>query len=67
MRLLGRVTGQTDIVRRLTASLVVATDKLQLRTGWTPRVSLDAGLESMAKSFLSGENKVHREVTRKAA
>ncbi|MEK6257011.1 MAG: NAD-dependent epimerase/dehydratase family protein [Planctomycetota bacterium] len=67
MRLLGRVTGKTDFVRRLTDSLVVATDKIQLLTGWTPLVSLDAGLESMVRTFLSGENKVSREVTRKAA
>ena len=67
MRLLGRVTGQTDVVRRLTASLVVATDKIRLRTDWTPRVSLDAGLESMAKTFLAGENEAHRELTRQAA
>lgn len=61
MRLLGRVTGKTDFVRRLTDSLVVATNKIQLLTGWTPLVSLEAGLESMARTFLSNENKVSRE------
>ena len=67
MRLLGRVTGKTDFVRRLTDSLVVATDKIQLATGWTPLVPLDAGLESMARTFLSDDNKVPRESERKAA
>ena len=67
MRLLGRVTGKTDFVRRLTDSLVVATDKIQLLTGWTPLVSLETGLESMARTFLSCENKIARKTMRKAA
>ncbi len=67
MRLLGRVTGKTDFVRRLTDSLVVATDKIQFLTGWSPHVSPEAGLESMARTFLSGEQTVSREDARKAA
>ena len=67
MRLLGRVTGKTDFVRRLTDSLVVATDKIQLLTGWTPRVSMETGLESMARTFLSCENRIPRKAMRRAA
>lgn len=53
MRLLGRVSGRIETVRRLTDSLLLSTVKIRHRVGWNPRITMEDGLKAMARDYLS--------------
>lgn len=50
---LGRITGRVETVRRLTDSLVVDGARFRNETGWTPRYTLDQGLNETAQWYLA--------------
>lgn len=51
LRLLGKVTGKSAAIRRLTESLQVDNRAFCLRTGWRPPFTLDQGLAATAEWF----------------
>ncbi|MBT3305479.1 MAG: SDR family oxidoreductase [Alphaproteobacteria bacterium] len=55
LRLVGRLTGKSQTVDRLTGSLQVNDDKIRQQLGWTPPFNVVQGLDKMATWFISGK------------
>lgn len=51
LSVLGKITGKSAAIRRLTGSLQVDSRAFQLRTGWRPPFTLDQGLAATAEWF----------------
>ncbi|CAE6812034.1 N-acetyl-alpha-D-glucosaminyl-diphospho-ditrans, octacis-undecaprenol 4-epimerase [Paraburkholderia domus] len=56
LRLLGAVTGKKAAIDRVTGSLQVDITQAKTVLGWTPRVSVDQGIEHTVADFLSTWN-----------
>lgn len=56
-RLVGKVTGKTDIVDRLLGSLQVDITHTKNTLGWTPPQTLEDGFKETAEAFLLNKNK----------
>jgi nucleoside-diphosphate-sugar epimerase len=51
MKLLGKLTGKSGAVNRLTGSLMVDSSKIRQELGWVPHFTMDEGLAVTASWF----------------
>lgn len=56
-RLVGKLTGKTDVVNRLLGSLQVDISHTKKTLGWAPPQTLEEGFKETADAFLSNKNK----------
>lgn len=56
-RLVGKITGKTDVVNRLLGSLQVDISNTKDTLGWLPPQTLEEGFKETADAFLSNKNK----------
>ncbi|MFB9939683.1 UDP-glucose 4-epimerase family protein [Shewanella indica] len=56
-RLVGKITGKTDVVNRLLGSLQVDISHTKETLGWKPPQTLEEGFKETADAFLSNKNK----------
>jgi UDP-glucose 4-epimerase len=56
-RLVGKITGKTDVVNRLLGSLQVDISHTKETLGWNPPQTLEEGFKETADAFLSNKNK----------
>jgi len=56
LRLVGRLSGKTAEIERLTQSLQMDTEDTARRLGWVPPVSQEAGFREMAEHFLRAQD-----------
>jgi nucleoside-diphosphate-sugar epimerase len=57
LRGLGKLTGKSPVIERLTGSLVVDARKLREQLDWTPPFTLDDGLRETVRWYLAERNK----------
>jgi len=65
MKLLGKLTGKSGAVNRLTGSLTVDSSKIRQELGWTPPFSMEEGLLETAAWFMSTKNTKNTKNTKK--
>ncbi|HEY4133788.1 MAG TPA: NAD-dependent epimerase/dehydratase family protein [Alphaproteobacteria bacterium] len=51
LSILGRLTGRRGLTERLTGSLRVDDAKLRRQLGWSPRIAVQSGLQSMVEAY----------------
>ncbi|MCU8093306.1 SDR family oxidoreductase [Shewanella sp. SM20] len=56
-RLVGKITGKSDVVNRLVGSLQVDITHTKKTLGWAPPQTLEEGFKETADAFLSNKNK----------
>lgn len=57
LKLLGKLTGKSAAISRLTSSLVIDSQKIQTTLNWIPPYTLDEGLQATADWYLSRSSK----------
>ena len=53
LNLFGKITGNSEIIKRLTQSLTVDSAKIKLDLNWSPPVQSDKGIEKTVNWYLS--------------
>ncbi|MBI4654808.1 MAG: SDR family oxidoreductase [Nitrospirae bacterium] len=58
LKMIGKVTGKSDEIERLTGSLQIDSDKIRRELNWTPPYTMEQGLRMTADWFMSNEKNI---------